>query len=230
MKTILEVKNLDVSFGEEHKPILENVSFQVMEGQLISLIGLNGTGKTTLLKTIVGLIKPQSGEVIKHTKNIFYIPQKVDLDTSFPFTVREFCQLFGAKGYHSYLEKTGTDKLLDQDVGNLSGGEFQRVMIALALSKKPELLPLEEPASGIDITGEESFYKLISEISKEEKLAIILVSHDLHLVMKNTDQVLCLAGHLCCIGAPAEVKKNAEFQEIFGKHLQPYEHSHDHIH
>lgn len=228
MEKILEVKNLSVEFSRGKK-ILDNVSFDVESGELISLIGLNGTGKSTLLKAIVGLIKPTSGEVVKHTDKVFYVPQKSDLDTSFPLTVKEFAELFGSKNYAEYLEQTGMKKFLKSKVGELSGGEYQRVLIALSLSQKPDLLLLDEPTAGIDISGEESFYELVHDIRKQG-ISIILVSHNIHLVIKNADKVLCLAGHLCCTGSPKEIKENKEFQAVFGKYLQPYIHHHDHTH
>ncbi len=226
---LLEVKNLSVDFGKKKK-ILDKVSFTVEEGEIISLIGLNGTGKTTLLKAIIGLVKPSAGSVKKHVDDIFYIPQRSDLDTSFPLTVREFCELFGAEGYEQYLTETGMKKHLKKHVGNLSGGEYQRVLVAIALSRKPELLLLDEPTAGIDVSGEEAFYKLLSEIRDKYGMSMILVSHNIHLVIKNADKVLCLAGHLCCTGTPAEVEKDKEFQVLFGKHLTPYVHKHDHVH
>lgn len=229
MTKILEVKNLVVEFSKGAK-VLNNVSFEIERGSIVSLIGLNGTGKTTLLKAIVGMIKPSSGEIIKHTERIFYVPQKSDLNTSFPLTVREFCELFGEKGYRVYLEQTGVGGFLKRKIGSLSGGEYQRVLIAVALSRKPDLLLLDEITAGIDVAGEESFYELVLEISKKYGIAIVLVSHNIHLVIKNADKVLCLAGHICCTGRPSEMKENKVFQSIFGKYLQPYIHRHDHVH
>lgn len=229
MAPILEVKNLAVEF-ETGKKILHDVSFVIEKGQIVSLIGLNGTGKTTLLKTIVSLIKPSSGSIIKHTENIFYIPQKSDLNTSFPLTVKEFCELFGAPSFFPYLQEVGMQNFLFQKVSKLSGGEYQRVLIAIALSRKPDLLLLDEITAGIDLSGEEEFYKTISQIRNNYHTSIILVSHNIHLVIKNTDQVLCLAGHICCSGRPEEIKEDQIFQSLFGKYLQPYVHKHDHHH
>ncbi len=227
---LLEVKNLSVEF-EKGSKVLDDVSFDVKKGEMISLIGLNGAGKTVLLKTIVGLIKPVSGTVKKHTENIFYIPQKIDLDTSFPLNVEELCELFGAKGnYKKYLVSVGMEDFLHASVSDLSGGEYQKVLIAIALSRKPDLLLLDEPVSGIDVVGEKSFYSLVSDIKKEYEAAIILVSHNIHLVMNNADKVLCLHNHLCCVGSPQDMKGREQFKEIFGEHLQPYIHHHDHVH
>lgn len=229
MPPILEVKNLSVQFSK-NKKVLNDISFKIEKGQIISLVGLNGTGKTTLLKAIVGIIKPNDGKIIKHGANLFYIPQKSDLNTSFPLSVKEFCELFGAKGYEKFLKELKMGKFLKQKVGSLSGGEYQRILIAIALSQKPNLLLLDEITTGIDIAGEEQFYKLILKIRREYGVAIMIVSHNIHLVIKNADQVLCLAGHLCCSGKPQEMKNDKTFQKLFGKYLQPYIHKHDHIH
>lgn len=229
MAPILEVKNLSVGFSKE-KSILHDVSFQIEKGQIISLIGLNGTGKTTLLKAIMGLIKPSSGKIIKGDTKIFYIPQKSDLNTTFPLSVKEFCELFGVKGYEKYLEDLGMTKLLKSKVSSLSGGEYQRILIAVALSRKPDLLLLDEITAGIDVAGEEHFYELVLKIRKEYGISILIVSHNIHLVIKNADKVLCLAGHICCSGKPQEVSEDKAFKAIFGKYLQPYIHNHDHTH
>lgn len=229
MTKILEVKNLVVEFSKGEK-VLNNVSFEIERGSIVSLIGLNGTGKTTLLKTIVGMIEPSSGEIIKHTERIFYIPQRSDLNTSFPLTVKEFCELFGDGGYREYLEQTGVSSLLKRKIGNLSGGQYQRVLIAVALCRKPDLLLLDEVTAGLDVKGEEDFYELILELRRKYEISIIVVSHNVHMVLKNADKVLCLAGHICCTGRPSEMKEDKVFQSIFGKYLQPYIHKHDHVH
>ena len=226
---LLEVKNLSLAY-RRGKKVLDNVSFTVDKGELVSLIGLNGSGKSTLLHAIVGLLKIDDGEIVRHSEDIFFVPQRSDLDTSFPLTVREFCDLFGKENFEMYLEEVGAIKLIDQRVGSLSGGQFQRVMIAVALSWGPELLLLDEPTSGIDLVGERSFYELIAQIRRKHDVAIVLVSHDIHLVMSHVDKVLCLSGHICCHGTPKEVEASDEFKKIFGPHLQPYVHQHDHKH
>lgn len=229
MDTILEVENLSVSFKKGIN-ILKNVSFSIKKGQIVSLIGLNGTGKTTLLKTIIGLIKPVSGKVKTFNSKIFYIPQRTDLNMTFPLSVKEFCELFGQNGYEKFLDELGMKKFLKAKISSLSGGEYQKVQIAIALSQKPDLLLLDEITAGIDVAGEEQFYELILKMREKYGVAIILVSHNIHLVIKNANQVLCLAGHICCSGKPSEVQDDKAFKKAFGKYLQPYEHKHDHIH
>lgn len=227
--TVLKVENLSVSF-EKGVNILEKVSFEIKRGQIVSLIGLNGTGKSTLLKSIAGLIKPSSGVIEKGDSKIFYVPQKADLNMSFPLSVKEFCDLFGEDGYEGYLEDLGMRSFLKARVSSLSGGEFQKVQIAIALSRKPDLLLLDEVTAGIDVAGEEHFYELVLKMREEYGIAIVVVSHNIHLVIKNADQVLCLAGHICCSGRPSEVRDDEAFKKVFGKYLQPYIHHHDHIH
>lgn len=210
--------------------MLRNVSFSIKEGQIVSLIGLNGTGKSTLLKAIVGQIKPSKGTIKSSAEKIFYIPQTSDLNNSFPLVVKEFCELFGAKTYPKYLKDLEVEDKLKQTIASLSGGELQRVLIAIALSHQPELLLLDEITAGVDVKGEESFYKLISQIRDQYKTAIVIVSHNIHLVIKNADSAICLAGHICCTGKPHEIQDNAAIKEIFGDHLLPYIHKHDHVH
>jgi len=229
MKKLVEIKNLSVKFPPD-KLVLDNLSLSINEGELISLIGLNGSGKTTLVKAIAGLIKPSKGEIKRFTDKIFYIPQKSDLDTSFPITIRELFALFGRKPYEEYLKQVGMLSFLDRQVGKLSGGELQRVFIALALSNKPDLLLMDEPISGIDVVAEKSFYEMIERIRKDYEMSIVLVSHDIHVVIAHADKVWCLAGHICCQGPPAEVASSKEFLELFMPHLQPYKHKHDHVH
>jgi zinc transport system ATP-binding protein len=229
MKSVLKVKNVTLSV-DNNVEILQNVSFEVKKGELISLIGLNGSGKTTLLKVIVGLIEPSSGVIDKGDSKIFYIPQKSDLNISFPLSVKEFCKLYGEENYMEYIKKLELEKFLDKKVAALSGGEFQKVQIAIALSRQPDLLLLDEVTAGVDLHGEEKFYDLVLEIKEKYQIAVIVVSHNIRLVMKNADQVLCLAGHLCCSGKPEEVEEELVFKEAFGKYLHPYIHKHDHTH
>ncbi len=226
---ILEVNNLTVNFGLK-KPILDKVSFNISSGEFVALIGLNGSGKSTLLHAIMGLAPVASGTIIKNTKKIFFIPQRSDLDTSFPVTVKELCELFGAEHYEDYLAEVGILSSLNKKVANLSGGQFQRVMVAIALSRQPELLLLDEPVSGVDLAGETSFYKLISDVRAKHSMAVVLVSHDIHLVISRADKVICLAKHICCSGKPEEIVESSDFKETFGPYLKTYSHHHDHEH
>lgn len=229
VKNILEVRDLVVDFGGKNL-VLDHVSFDVQPQEFVALIGLNASGKSTLLHAIMGLIPITGGTIKKNTKKIFFIPQRSDLDISFPVTVKELCDLFGQWPYDDYLEEVGVINVLNERVANLSGGQFQRLMVAIALSREPELLLLDEPVSGVDLAGEMSFYKLINDVRAKHGMAIMLVSHDIHLVVSQADKVLCLANHLCCSGKPEEVVKSADFKETFGPYLKPYSHHHDHEH
>ena len=224
-QTLITGNNVGIRYGSKN-PVLSNVSFTIKRGEMVSLIGLNGAGKSTLLKTMIGMIQPSSGSITKYTDKIGFIPQSHDLNMSFPLTVSEFCKLYGSKKYHEFLEQVDMNRFLKHKLKNLSGGQLQRVMIALALSQKPDLLLLDEPTSGIDIVGQASFYELIHTIIKNHDIAVVVVSHDVHLVLKYSTQVICLTNHVCCTGTPKQVTKKSEFIDAFGKHLVPYIHHH----
>lgn len=239
-KTVLELKNICLSYNGNTKNLLNHLSFSLCEWEVLSIIGRNGTGKSSLLRIITGIEKRYSGELIKHTKKISYVPQKIDLEKNFPLNVKEFFHIFNDTFDGKILEKItalfSLEKLLSQNIHSLSGWEFQKILIANALISKPELLILDEPTSWIDVIGEELFYEVISK-TKEifPKLAIVLVSHNLRLVYKNSSHVICLHDdNFCCHGTPAELSKNPDITKIFGEYLSPYEHhphkQHHHIH
>ena len=177
------------------------------------------------------------GEVEKYTNNIGYVPQKISIDWTLPLRVKDFMLLtenLRDATVDEALSMTGVSHLKDKNLGNLSGGEFQRVLLARAISKKPELLVLDEPVQGVDFTGEIALYELIKKISEKLNCGILLISHDLHTVMSATDHVVCLNGHVCCSGTPIAVAKNNEYKALFGEQaaqtLSIYEHKHDHVH
>ena len=210
---------------------------QVEKGKIVTLIGPNGSGKSTTAKIALGLFKNIEGQVEKFTNNIGYVPQKISIDWTLPLRVRDFMLLtdnLTEDVIDEALSLTGVINLKDKSLGNLSGGEFQRVLLARAISKKPELLVLDEPVQGVDFTGEIALYELIKEISEKLNCGILLISHDLHTVMSATDHVVCLNGHVCCSGSPIDVAKNREYKALFGEQasqtLSIYEHKHDHIH
>ena len=175
--------------------------------------------------------------VDKFTKKIGYVPQKISIDWTSPIRVLDFMLLtqnLTDDEITDALNLTGVEHLKNNNLRNLSGGEFQRVLIARAISKKPDLLVLDEPVQGVDFTGEIALYELIKKISDELNCGILLISHDLHTVMSATDYVVCLNGHVCCSGSPMDVAKNNEYKILFGEQasqiLSRYEHKHDHIH
>ena len=231
------VKLNNVGFRQNQKWLVQGVSLQVEKGKIVTLIGPNGSGKSTTAKIALGLLKNIEGKVEKFTNKIGYVPQKISIDWTLPLRVRDFMLLTDKledDTIEEALSLTGVVDLKDKSLGNLSGGEFQRVLLARAISKKPELLVLDEPVQGVDFTGEIALYELIKEISEKLNCGILLISHDLHTVMSATDYVVCLNGHVCCSGSPKEVAKNNEYKALFGEQaaqtLSIYEHKHDHIH
>ena len=231
------VKLKSAGFRLNDKWLVQGVSLQVEKGKIVTLIGPNGSGKSTTAKIALGIYKKIDGEVEKYTNKIGYVPQKISIDWTLPLRVKDFMTLtenLEDKTINEALSLTGVIHLKDKNLGDLSGGEFQRVLLSRAISKKPELLVLDEPVQGVDFTGEIALYKLIKKISEDLNCGILLISHDLHTVMSATDHVVCLNGHVCCSGSPIDVAKNREYKALFGEQasqtLSIYEHKHDHIH
>ena len=231
------VKLNNAGFKQNQKWLVKGVSLQVEKGKIVTLIGPNGSGKSTTAKIALGLFKNIEGEVEKYTNKIGYVPQKISIDWTLPLRVKDFMLLtenLRDDTVDEALSMTGVSHLKDKNLGNLSGGEFQRVLLARAISKKPELLVLDEPVQGVDFTGEIALYELIKKISEKLNCGILLISHDLHTVMSATDHVVCLNGHVCCSGTPIAVAKNNEYKALFGEQaaqtLSIYEHKHDHVH
>ena len=231
------VKLNQAGFRLKDKWLVKGVSLQIKKGQIVTLIGPNGSGKSTTAKIALGIYKKIDGEVEKYTNKVGYVPQKISIDWTLPLRVKDFMVLtenLKDEDINEALSLTGVIQLKNKNLGDLSGGEFQRVLIARAISKKPDLLVLDEPVQGVDFTGEIALYKLIKKITDELNCGILLISHDLHTVMRATDQVVCLNGHVCCSGSPMDVAKNNEYKALFGEQasqiLSRYEHRHDHIH
>ena len=234
-KILVQLENVGVF--QNNKWLVEDVSLNVEKGKIVTLIGPNGSGKTTTAKIALGIHKNIKGKVKKFTDNIGYVPQKISIDWTLPIRVTDFMQLthnLSENEIENALKLTGVKHLKNNDLRNLSGGEFQRVLIARAISKKPDLLVLDEPVQGVDFKGEIALYELIKTISDKINCGILLISHDLHVVMTATDYVVCLNGHVCCSGSPSSVAKNKEYQKLFGDRastiLSVYEHRHDHTH
>ena len=231
------VKLNQAGFRLKDKWLVKGVSLQIERGQIVTLIGPNGSGKSTTAKIALGIYKKIDGEVEKYTNKVGYVPQKISIDWTLPLRVKDFMVLtenLKDEDIDEALSLTGVIQLKNKNLGDLSGGEFQRVLIARAISKKPDLLVLDEPVQGVDFTGEIALYKLIKKITDELNCGILLISHDLHTVMSATDHVVCLNGHVCCSGSPMDVAKNNEYKALFGEQasqiLSRYEHRHDHIH
>ena len=235
-KNIL-VKLNNVGIQQNDKWLVKGVSLEVEKGKIVTLIGPNGSGKSTTAKIALGIYKNIEGNVEKLTNNIGYVPQKISIDWTLPLRVKDFMVLtdnIKDELIDEALTLTGVIHLKEKNLGNLSGGEFQRVLLARAISKKPELLVLDEPVQGVDFTGEIALYELIKKISEKLNCGVLLISHDLHTVMSATDHVVCLNGHVCCSGSPKDVARNNEYKALFGEQasqtLSVYEHKHDHEH
>jgi len=231
---LLAADGLNKSFGATR--VIQNVSLTLSRGNIVTVIGPNGSGKTTLLKLLLGLETPDSGRITRAPKlRIGYMPQKLAIDPILPVTVEWFLKL-SANGMamESVTQETGISHLLSIKLQSVSGGEFQRVLLARALLCNPDLLVLDEPAQGVDVNGQATFYDLISQVSRNHNTSVLMVSHDLHLVMSSTDHVICLNHHICCSGHPHSVRDDPAFTELFGAHvaqsLAVYTHHHDHDH
>lgn len=232
---LITADNITVRFG--NTTVLTDVHLTVKPKQIVSLIGPNGAGKSTLVRTVLGLIKPQTGSIkIKEGITIGYMPQKLIIEPFMPLSAENFLRLAGKINplqFQNVIEELKIAHLLSLPIRALSGGEFQRVLLARALLRKPDLLVLDEPIQGVDVTGQEELYLLIMQIRDNHGCGILMVSHDLYLVMAGTDAVVCLNNHVCCSGSPAVVSKHPEFLNLFGTRdagLAIYEHRHDHKH
>ena len=231
------VRLKDAGFRINDKWLVKGVSLQIEKGKIVTLIGPNGSGKSTTAKIALGIYKKIDGEVEKYTNKVGYVPQKITIDWTLPLRVNDFMVLtenLKEEAINEALSLTGVIHLKDKNLGDLSGGEFQRVLLARAISKKPDLLVLDEPVQGVDFTGEIALYELIKNISDKLNCGILLISHDMHFVMSTTNHVICLNGHICCSGTPGSVVKNPEYIKLFGEHnsetLSYYQHNHDHSH
>lgn len=232
--TLIELKDIHLLLGGHI--ILDNISLRIEKGQVVAVIGPNGAGKTVLMKIILGLLHPTYG-IIKRPPNlrIGYVPQRLDFDRTFPLTVREFMltrageRLFWPrketlKEISNHLEKVGVGQVLNQRIGTLSGGQLQRVLIASSLLGEPEVLILDEPSAGIDVATEGTVYNLIHQLNRDEGLTIVLVDHDLDVVYRYADQVICLNRTLLCQGIPHQVLNAEVIEQVFGAMTMPFLH------
>jgi zinc transport system ATP-binding protein len=230
MISLLDVQNL--SFDRPPNRILEEVSLSITPGQIITVVGPNGAGKTTLVKIILGLLTPTSGKIRRKPQlRIGYMPQKMAPNTFLPLTVLDFLSL-GRRGPASSAtnhDLLRIDALLTRFVCELSGGEWQRVLLARALCSSPDLLILDEPTQGVDVFGQQDMYHLFAALRDRTGISLLIVSHDLHFVLRGSDYVLCLNRHICCSGTPETVAKSDEYHRFFPD-LAPYTHHHNHRH
>lgn len=227
-----------VGVYRDGKWLVRGVTFDVHPKEIVTLIGPNGSGKSTSVKTALGVLQPTEGEVIRRPDlQIGYVPQKFNLDWTLPMPVSRLMKLTKKQTEHDIdhaLDLVGISHLKKSDMQSLSGGETQRALLARALLMQPDLLVLDEPVQGVDFAGEIALYDLIKTIRDETGCGILLISHDLHVVMAQTDTVICLNGHVCCRGTPKLVAESDEYKRLFGaraaQSLAVYQHDHDHTH
>lgn len=218
--------------------LVRNVDLSVAPGEIVTLIGPNGSGKSTTAKMAVGLLEPDEGSCVRKSGlTIGYVPQKLNIDRTLPLTVKRLLTLsapYSDGEIGDALAAVGIPGLVEAQVTYLSGGEFQRALLARAMIAKPDILVLDEPVQGVDFAGEVALYDLIQEIRDTTGCGVLLISHDLHMVMAATDTVICLNGHVCCTGTPEVVSADPEYVRLFGQRaseaLAVYRHSHDHVH
>jgi zinc transport system ATP-binding protein len=228
-----------IHLTRDGRPILQGVSLTLRPREILTLIGPNGAGKTCLVRIALGLLQPDAGQRrLRPGLRLGYMPQKLGLNESLPLSVESFLRLAAPRLAQVELRQAlldvGAAHTQTSPLTRLSGGELQRVLLARALLRKPDILVLDEPAQGVDITGQEELYALIARARDERGCAVLMVSHDLHLVMAATDHVLCLNGHVCCEGHPESVSAHPEYRRLFGSQGSPalavYSHHHDHHH
>ncbi len=234
---LIRMARVAVAYGGA-PPVLHDIDFVLQPGEIVTIVGPNGSGKSTFLKAALGMVAVSGGRVTRSKRlRIGYVPQRLHLDASLPLTVARFLTLgrrLTRAEIAALLARVGVPGLAGRHMATLSGGQFQRVLLARALAGKPQLLALDEPTQGLDQPGIAAFYRLIEDVRQELGCAILLVSHDLHVVMSASDRVLCLNGHICCQGTPSAVSASPEYRALFGLGtggaLALYRHEHDHGH
>ena len=234
--SLIQAQRLGVRIGA--RQILRDVDLSVRKREIVTVVGPNGSGKTTLLRVLIGAQAPSEGGVVREAGlRVGYVPQRLAIDQAMPLTVGRWLALSGTKDREKHLqiaEQVGISSLLKQQMSSLSGGEFQRALLAEALLVRPDLLVLDEPTQGLDQPAVASFYQLIEDVRDDLGCAVLMVSHDLHVVMRSSDHVICLNGHVCCQGTPTLVSAAPEYQALFGFDtegaLALYRHEHDHRH
>lgn len=227
------LEHVSLSLGS--REILRDISLELHARKVLTIIGPNGAGKSTLLRVLLGLQSVDSGKVHRlPSLRIGYVPQKITINPLMPLKVGCFIALAGNKKIADVLNEVGITHLAEQAVQSISGGEFQRVLLARALMRQPQLLVLDEPAQGVDMVGQGALYEKIAELKNKHGFGVLMVSHDLHVVMQQTDQVLCLNQHVCCSGRPDDVSQHPAYKKLFGDFpdagLAIYTHHHDHQH
>lgn len=238
---LVELAGVSLRYGE--RTVLSGLDLRVDAGHITTLVGPNGAGKTSLARLVLGLAQPDAGSIRRLPGLVTgYMPQKVAVDDTLPLTARRFVALAGSDpaAVAAALARVGASAVAQHPVQRLSGGEFQRVLLARAIVRRPRLLVLDEPAQGVDVGGQDALYGLIGELRDETGCGVLMISHDLHLVMAESDRVVCINHHVCCSGTPEAVSAHPEFVALFGQgygsvaapaaHVALYTHHHDHEH
>jgi zinc transport system ATP-binding protein len=238
LNALIRAADLSVSHAGADLPVLRHVDFRIEPAEIVTVVGPNGSGKSTLIRALLGHLALDSGRVERAAGlRIGYVPQRVNIERAMPMTVRRFLSLptrVGDAEAAAVLDRTGVSGLQSRQITALSGGQFQRVLLARALLNDPQLLVLDEPTQGLDQPGIVAFYKLVEEMRAETGAAVLMVSHDLLVVMRASDRVVCLNGHVCCEGTPQAVSAAPAYRALFGAEAQGtlalYQHHHDHDH
>lgn len=233
---LLQATDIAVNYGNQ--TVLDRVNIALTPGEIVTIVGPNGSGKSTLLRVLIGALRPRSGSVKRADGlRIGYVPQKLHIDPTMPLTVRRFLDLpnrVADAEAAAALETAGLTDLGKHQMADLSGGQFQRVLLARAILGRPQVLMLDEATQGLDQPGSASFYRQIEAVRRELGCAVLMVSHELHVVMSASDRVICLNGHVCCEGTPEVVSAAPAYRELFGTGtggaLALYRHDHDHHH
>lgn len=236
MTGLIETQNLRLAYGG--RTVLRDVNISIARGEIVTVVGPNGSGKSSLLRALIGAIRPAAGTVTRAKDlRIGYVPQSLAIGTTLPLTVTRFLNLparVNGNAALAALTDAGVPELAGQQLGALSGGQFQRVLLARALLHSPDILILDEATQGLDQPGAARFYQQIEKVRQTHGCAVLMVSHDLHVVMAASDRVLCLNGHVCCEGTPQVVADAPEYRALFGTGTQGalalYRHDHDHSH
>ncbi|THD83433.1 metal ABC transporter ATP-binding protein [Aliigemmobacter aestuarii] len=240
--SLIAAENICVRLGGAE--VLHDVSIHLDAGEIVTILGPNGSGKSTLLRALLGMVPVAHGRVTRaEGLRLGYVPQKLHVDRTMPLTARRFLSLpdrHGRAETDAALARVGVPEVADRPMAGLSGGQFQRVLLARALLQRPQVLILDEPTQGLDQPGEAAFYRLIEEVRRDTGAGVLMVSHDLHVVMSASDRVICLNGHVCCEGTPRVVSNAPEYRALFGlgtqgalalyQHVHDHDHDHDHGH
>ena len=232
------IRATDIGLRLGRTQVLDRVSLSLERGEIVTIVGPNGSGKSSLLRVLIGAVAPQSGRIERQAGlRIGYVPQKLAIDPTLPMSVRRFLDLpqrVGAAAARAALDSAGVPQVADRQMADLSGGQFQRVLLARALLARPDVLMLDEATQGLDQPGSAQFYRRIEAVRQEIGCAVLMVSHELHVVMSASDRVICLNGHVCCEGTPEVVSAAPAYRELFGTGtggaLALYRHDHDHHH